>query len=153
MHNGKRHRVHDQHIADAFKSDHDGKLAILDSGTMSYTLKKRDIGMDHSYMRGSHRIKIGAAAVGRDISARGRVARVGLILEDVIVVDNDKLNLSCFSISRLDQKGYSTIFSNGCGRIYDPNGVLVAEAPLFDGRYRLDASALTTYDFDRHRAP
>ena len=153
MHNGKRRRVHDQHIADAFKSDHDGKLAILDSGTMSYTLKKRDIGMDHSYMRGSHRIKIGAAAVGRDISARGRVARVGLILEDVIVVDNDKLNLSCFSISRLDQKGYSTIFSNGCGRIYDPNGVLVAEAPLFDGRYRLDASALTTYDFDRHRAP
>ena len=153
MHTGKRKRFFDQQIADTFKTSHDGKLAILDSGTVSHTLKNQDIGFDHNFMRGSHRIKIGTAAVGGDLYARGRVARVGPILEDVIVVDDEKLNLSCFSISRLDIKGYTTIFNDGCGRIYNPNGVLIAEAPLIDGLYRIDASILTTYDFDRHRTP
>jgi hypothetical protein len=39
LHNGKMRRVYDPNIAAAFKSSHDSKLDILDSGTTSHTLR------------------------------------------------------------------------------------------------------------------
>ena len=62
---------------------------------MSHTLRNQDVGMSHAFMRGSDRIKNGTAAVGGDFYAKGRVGRLGPILE-YYIIRNVKLMYACY---------------------------------------------------------
>lgn len=61
----------------------------------------------------------------KDRGRRLPVTHIGPILE--YIVDDDKL-----SIKNLFRFSISMFFSDDFGRIYDPNGRLVSEAPLID---------------------
>ena len=111
-HNGKKRKFGSAKIAAAYDpTPHDGRLTILDSGTTSHTLRDQDANYPNSFLPSSQNLTISTAASGAGIHARGRVAHVGPILEDVIVCANDKLSTSCISIPRLDIQGFTTVFN------------------------------------------
>ncbi len=116
---------------------------ILDIGTTSHTLRDQDANYPNNFLPSTQNLTIGTAAAGSEIQAKGRVSRVGPILEDVIICENEKLQASCISIPRLDIQGFTTVFNDRSGKIYDPNGRLVVEAPMIDGLYRFNADELT----------
>ena len=143
-HKGKKRKFYSEKIAEAFDPPpHDGRLTILDSGTTSHTLRDQDANYPNAFLPSTQNLTIGTAAAGSGIQAKGRVARVGPILEDVIICENEKLQTSCISIPRLDIQGFTTVFNDRTGRIFDPNGRLVVEAPMIDGLYRFNADELT----------
>ena len=143
-HRGKKRKFYSEKIAKAFDPPpHDGRLTILDSGTTSHTLRDQDANYPNNFLPSTQNLTIGTAAAGSGIQAKGRVSRVGPILEDVIICGNEKLQTSCISIPRLDIQGFTTVFNDRSGKIYDPNGRLVVEAPMIDGLYRFNADELT----------
>jgi hypothetical protein len=54
------------------------------------------------------------------------------VMQDALVVDDEKLTKNLVSIPKLDRAGYTTIFSNGRGVVTDRQGNVIADAPLSD---------------------
>ena len=54
------------------------------------------------------------------------------VMQDALVVDDEKRTKNLVSIPKLDRAGYTTIFSNGRGVVTDRQGNVIADAPLSD---------------------
>ena len=88
-------------------------------------------------------ISIHIAKKKGSFQALGRIDNLGDHLKNVVVCDNEKLDISIVSVSRLDIKGYTITFRNGRARIFDRYNKLSVEAELIEGLYRRDMAELT----------
>jgi len=113
--------------------------AALDSGCTSHTVKESCL-PDGTFVDSSRKTNIQTASSGAVLPSHAKASNG--VVQDALVCRDDELAKNLVSIPKLDRAGYTTIFSNGRGVVTDPQGNVVADAPLshndlyeFDIRY------------------
>ena len=101
--------------------------AALDSGCTSHTVKESCL-PDGTFVDSSRKTNIQTASSGAVLPSHAKASNG--VVQDALVCRDDELAKNLVSIPKLDRAGYTTIFSNGRGVVTDPQGNVVADAPL-----------------------
>ena len=99
--------------------------SVLDSGCSSHTVKESCLPSD-TVVDSSRTIHIQTAGVGALLPAFGRASNG--IVQQALVVDDDKLAENLVSVPTLDRMGYTITFKNGEGIVSDDTGTIIHHA-------------------------
>jgi hypothetical protein len=83
---------------------------------------------DGTFVDSSRKTNIETASSGAVLPSHAKASNG--VVQDALVCRDDELAKNLLSIPKLDRAGYTTIFSNGRGVVTDPQGNVVADAPL-----------------------
>ena len=121
-------------------------IAALDSACTSHTVKRSSLPKEQ-VMNSSRVTHIQTASSGATMPSFAKASNG--VVQDALVVEDNRLAKNLVSIPKLDRAGYTTIFSNGRGVVTDPQGNVIADAPLSENDlYEFDIRDL----FDTQKA-
>ena len=125
-----------------FEASQEDLRGALDSAASSHTIKE-DCLPKGTKIDQSRATVINTARKGHSLSSLGR-ADAG-ILKNSLITESGDLNKNLISVPAFDRAGYTTVFKNGKGKVYDQDDKIIAEASLSDhtNLYELDIGTLT----------